>query len=163
MQKVPRNSSTKKQKNMIKKMKIENDTFTQSAQKAIKGLWMAFPMILGTVLLVSLISVVVPKSFYVSFFSKNSFLNSFIGSLIGSISAGNPITSYIFGGEMLSQGIGLVAVTAFIASWVTVGLIQLPAESTILGKKFAILRNVTSFIFSIIVAIITVLILGAIA
>ena len=141
---------------------MQNNTFTQSAQKAIKGLWIAFPMILGTILLVSLISAIVPKSFYVSVFSKNFFLDSFIGSLIGSISAGNPITSYIFGGEMLSQGVGLVAVTAFLVSWVTVGLIQLPAESTILGKKFAILRNIVAFIFSIIVAIITVLILGGI-
>ncbi len=137
-------------------MKMENKIFIESAQKAIKGLWMALPMIIGTILLISLISAMVPKSFYVLVFSKNSFLDSFIGGLIGSISAGNPITSYIFGGEMLNQGVGLIAVTAFLVSWVTVGLIQLPAESAILGKKFAIIRNFTAFIFSIIVAIITV-------
>lgn len=145
-------------------MKSENNKLMkQSIFKAAKGLWMAFPMILGTVLLISLISAVVPKSFYTSVFSKNSFLDSLIGSLIGSISAGNPITSYIFGGEMLSQGVGLIAVTAFLVSWVTVGLIQLPAESTILGKKFAILRNITAFVLSIVVAIITVLILGVVS
>jgi len=140
---------------------IEN-SIKQSAYKAAKGLWMALPMILGTVLLISLISSIVPKSFYLTVFSQNSFLDSFIGSTIGSISAGNPITSYIFGGEMLNQGIGLIAVTAFLVSWVTVGLIQLPAESAILGKKFALLRNITAFILSIVVAIITVLILEAI-
>jgi len=63
---------------------------------------------------------------------------------------------------MLSQGVGLIAVTAFIVSWVTVGIIQLPAESAILGKRFALLRNLTAFVFSIIVAIITVLILGVV-
>ena len=141
---------------------MENNTFKQSAYKAAKGLWMAFPMILGTILLISLISAVVPKSFYVSIFSKNYFLDSFIGGLVGSISAGHPITSYIFGGEMLNQGVGLIAVTAFLVSWVTVGLIQLPAESAILGKKFAFLRNLTAFILSIIVAIVTVLVLGVI-
>ena len=138
---------------------MKQETFKQSVVKAAKGLWMAFPMILGTILLISLISVLVPKSFYFSVFSKNSFLDSFIGSLVGSISAGNPITSYIFGGEMLKQGVGLIAVTAFLVSWVTVGIIQLPAESAILGKKFAILRNISAFILSIIVAILTVLIL----
>jgi len=134
----------------------------QSALKAAKGLWMSAPMILGTILLVSLISAIVPGLFYTSVFSKNAFLDSFIGSLIGSVSAGNPITSYIFGGEMLNQGVGLTAVTAFIVSWVTVGLIQLPAESAILGKKFTLIRNLIAFVFSIIVAIITVLILGVI-
>ncbi len=130
--------------------------------KSAKSLWKVSPLILGTILLVSLISVVIPRSFYMAIFSKNPILDSFIGGLIGSISAGNPITSYIFGGELLKQGIGLIAVTAFLVSWVTVGVIQLPAESAILGKKFAFLRNLTSFIFSILVAVITVLILKVI-
>jgi len=128
--------------------------------KAGKGLLKSFPMILGTILLISLISALIPKSFYTNVFSKNIILDSFIGSLVGSISAGNPITSYIFGGELLAQGISLLAVTAFLVAWVTVGLIQLPAESTILGKKFALLRNIISFVLAIIVAIIIILILG---
>ena len=132
--------------------------FKQSALKSAKSLWKSLPLIFGTILLVSLISVLIPTSFYVTVFSKNIISDSFIGSLVGSISAGNPVTSYIFGGEMLKQGISLIAVTAFLVAWVTVGLIQLPAESMILGKKFAFLRNLTSFIFAIIVAIITVLI-----
>jgi len=132
----------------------------QSIIKAGKGLWKAFPMILGTILLISLISTLIPKSFYTTFFSKNIFLDSIIGSLVGSISAGNPITSYIFGGELLNQGVSLLAVTAFLVAWVTVGLIQLPAESAILGKRFALLRNITAFILAIIVAIITILLLG---
>ncbi len=132
--------------------------FKQSALKSAKSLWKSLPLIFGTILLVSLISVLIPKSFYVTVFSKNIILDSFIGSLVGSISAGNPITSYIFGGEMLKQGISLIAVTAFLVAWVTVGIVQLPAEIAILGKKFAFLRNLTSFIFAIIVAIITVLI-----
>ncbi len=139
---------------------VENNTIKQSAYKAIKGLWMSSPMILGTALLISLISTIVPKSFYTSVFSRNYIFDSLIGGAIGSISAGNPITSYIFGGEMLAQGVGLIAVTAFLVSWVTVGIIQLPAESAILGKKFALIRNITSFVLSIIVAIITILILG---
>ncbi|MFW5847264.1 MAG: permease [Nanoarchaeota archaeon] len=128
--------------------------------KAGKGLWKAFPMILGTILLVSLISTLISKSFYTAVFSKNTFLDSVIGSLVGSISAGNAMTSYIFGGELLTQGVSLIAVTAFLVAWVTVGIIQLPAESTILGKKFALLRNISAFALAIIVAIITIFILG---
>ena len=139
---------------------MKNNQFKQAIIKAAKGLWVAFPMILGTILFISLISILIPKSFYTTIFSKNIFLDSIIGSLIGSISAGNPITSYILGGELLSQGVGLVAVTAFLVAWVTVGIIQLPAESTILGRKFALIRNISSFILAIIVAIITVFILG---
>lgn len=126
--------------------------------KAAKGLWKTLPIILGTILLISLVSVLVPKSFYTAVFTKNLFLDPLTGGLIGSISAGNPIVSYIIGGELLARGISLVAVTAFLVAWVTVGIIQLPAEASILGKKFALLRNITAFILAMVVAIITVLI-----
>ena len=141
---------------------MKENSIKQAILKSGKALSKAFPIILGTVLLISLISTIIPKSFYTSVFSKNIILDSLIGDLIGSISAGNPITSYIFGGELLNQGISLIAVTAFLVAWVTIGIIQLPAESAILGKKFAFLRNFTAFIFAIISAILTVLILGVI-
>ncbi len=132
----------------------------KSIIKASISLAKVLPLILGTILLVSLLTTIVPESFYTKFFNKNIILDSFIGGIIGSISAGTPIISYILGGEMLKQGISLIAVTAFLVAWVTVGFIQLPAESITLGKKFAILRNLSAFALSIIVAFATVLILN---
>lgn len=132
----------------------------KSIIKASKSLVKVLPLILGTILLISLLTTVIPESFYTRFFNKNLIFDSFIGSIIGSISAGTPIISYILGGEMLKQGISLIAVTAFLVAWVTVGFIQLPVESITLGKKFAIWRNLSAFILSIIVAFTTVLILN---
>jgi len=139
-----------------------NQKLKPAAISAAKALYNNAPTIIGIVLLISLISTLIPKSFYISLFFKNVFLDSLIGSIIGSILAGTPITSYILGGELLKQGVSLTAVTAFLVAWVTVGLVQLPAESMMLGRRFAILRNIISFVFSIIVAILTVVILGAI-
>jgi len=132
----------------------------ESMVRAGKSIWKSFPLIFGTILLISLISVLIPRSFYMTVFSKNIFTDSIMGSLVGSVSAGNPITSYIFGGELFAQGVSLLAVTSFLVAWVTVGLIQLPAESAILGKRFALLRNITAFVLAIVAAIVTVLILG---
>jgi len=132
----------------------------KSLSKTSKSLTKALPLIIGTILLVSFIATIVPQSFYSAVFSKNSFLDSLIGALLGSLSTGTPITSYILGGEMLGQGVSLIAVTAFIVAWVSVGIIQLPAEASILGKKFALLRNASAFVLSIIVALITVLIIS---
>ncbi|MCK5107427.1 MAG: hypothetical protein KAQ83_01755 [Nanoarchaeota archaeon] len=130
--------------------------------KAGKALYMALPVMFGVVILVSISKVFIPSTVYASVF-QNNLLDSFIGSSLGSILAGNPITSYIIGGELLNNGISLIAVTAFMVSWVTVGLIQLPAESVMLGKKFAIYRNISSFVLSIFVAILTVFIVGVIS
>jgi len=128
--------------------------------KSAKGMLSSLPILVGVILLIGLMNTVIPKSFYVSLFSKHVVLDSIVGSGLGSILAGNPITSYILGGELLTQGISLVAVTSFLVAWVTVGLVQLPAEAILLGKKFAVLRNIFSFAFSIVVAIVTVFILG---
>jgi len=130
--------------------------FKESVAKSARMLWKVTPLIIGTILLVSLIIALIPQSFYLKVFQGNIILDPIIGSAIGSVSAGNPLVSYIIGGELLKQGISLIAVTAFIVAWVTVGFVQLPAESVILGKRFALLRNLLSFIFAIIVALITV-------
>jgi len=131
-------------------------------KKSAKSLWKATPLIIGTVLLVSLIATAVPKKFFSHMFTGNFLLDPLIGSLIGSVSAGNPITCYIIGGELLKHGITLLAVTSFLVAWVTVGIVQLPAESAILGKKFAIFRNLIAFFLSIIVALFTIIFLEAI-
>lgn len=115
------------------------------------------PTILGTILLVSIFTVLVPKSFFQFLFSGNPFRDSLVGGVIGSISAGNPVTSYILGKGLLDNGISPIAVAAFITTWTTVGLLQFPAEALILGKKFALARNLTSFLISLIVAIIAAL------
>ena len=136
--------------------------FRDSIVRSGKMMWKVVPLILGTILSVSLIVTLIPKSFYLKVFQGNAILDPIIGGVIGSVSAGNPVISYIIGGELLNQGVSLIAVTAFIIAWVTVGFVQLPAESMILGKKFALTRNLLSFLFSIVAAVITVAIWGLI-
>jgi len=139
--------------------KQQSRSFTQATIKAAKSLGNSLPVLVGVILLISLITVIIPSSAYSKIFTGNPFLDPLIGGLLGSILAGNPITSYIIGGELLSQGISLLAVTAFIVAWVTVGLVQYPAESYLLGKRFAIARNISAFIFSLLVAVVVVMLL----
>ncbi len=135
-------------------------TWKNSFKKAGKGFINNLPIIVGVLLLIGLFKTFISKEMISSVFIGNIFSDTLLGSIIGSISAGNPITSYIIGGELLDEGVSLFAVTAFLVSWVTVGLIQLPAEISFLGKRFAIARNTISFVLSFLVAIITVLLLG---
>lgn len=133
----------------------------EALTKAARGIWNAVPVLIGVVLLIGLANAFIPKSAYSKVFT-NSIFDPLIGSAVGSVLAGNPITSYILGGEFLAQGVSLVAVTAFIVAWVTVGVVQLPAEAMLLGKRFAIARNAVSFVFAILVAVITVGVLNLI-
>ena len=137
-----------------------NEKLKSAVIKSARSIFNSLPILVGAILLIGLASTLMPKSYYAALFSKNILLDSIIGSGLGSVLAGNPITSYVLGGEFLKQGISLVAVTSFLVAWVTVGLVQLPAEALLLGRRFAILRNILSFLLSIIVAIITVFIVG---
>ena len=113
------------------------------------------PMLTGVLLLVSLLHQLF-KNNYQHWFSGNLILDPLIGAIAGSISFGMPVTSYVAGGELLHAGVSLLAVTAFIMSWTTVGLIMIPLEASALGIRFAIIRNILNFIFALIVAISTV-------
>jgi uncharacterized membrane protein YraQ (UPF0718 family) len=138
-----------------------NKKLKKSIYQAAKSIVNSLPMILSIILLIGIIDSFLLKDIIKMFFT-NSFLDVIIGSVIGSISAGNPITSYIIGGELLKQGVSLFAITAFLVAWVTVGIVQLPAEIFLLGKRFAIIRNIVSFVFSIVVALITVVVVSVI-
>ncbi|GAG27215.1 unnamed protein product [marine sediment metagenome] len=133
---------------------------TQKLKKAVVGLInnmkMSLPVLVGVLLLVGLVNTSIPKVYFTKIFTGNNLLDPFIGTAFGSVAAGNPLTSYIIGGELLKNGINLAAVVAFILSWVTVGTVQLPAESLMLGKRFALVRNGISFVMAILVALLTV-------
>lgn len=139
---------------------IDRNKLKISHSKSIKGILNIIPIILGILLLVNMVNVVVPKSFYSKIFSGNLILDALKGSLLGSFLTGNPITGYILGNGFLTAGASLVAVTSFIVAWTTVGLIQLPAEALMLGKSFAVYRNISAFFMAIIAAILSVLLLN---
>jgi len=120
------------------------------------------PLFVGVVLLVGLFNAFISKELLSSIFTGNALLDTLFGTALGSILASNPINSYVIGGELLEQGVSLYAVTAFIAAWVTIGLVQLPAEMAALGKKFALIRNALSFALCIFISILTVVIYTAI-
>lgn len=128
--------------------------------QTVRAFKKSLPILMGVLMLLALVNTLVPKQAYRMIFTGSEFLDPLVGALVGSISGGNPITSYIIGGELRQQGVSMLAITAFIVSWVTVGIIQMPAEALMLGKRFAIVRNAVSFCISIVIAILTVWTLG---
>ena len=139
---------------------MESSRWRRAAKGLLKNINMSVPILVGVLLLVGALNTLVPKQFFARIFTGNRVLDPLIGALFGSIAAGNPLTSYIIGGELLGSGISLIAVLAFVVSWVTVGTIQLPAESLMLGRRFALLRNGISCLMAIAIALLTVLAAG---
>lgn len=135
---------------------VNKNRLASSVIKSLKTFSHALPIIIGMLLLTSLLIKLFPFEAASEWFGQQGFVDVLIGAGVGSIAAGHPLASYLLGGELLAGGVSLLAVTALIVSWVTVGFVQLPAEMMLLGKRFAIYRNLTSFVLAIAVAFFTV-------
>jgi len=128
----------------------------KSARKTLQTFINILPIVFGMLLLTSLVVKVFPTQLSSGLFGHNSFLDALFGATLGGVAAGHPLVSYVLGGELLASGVSLFAVTALIVSWVTVGMVQLPAEALMLGKRFAIYRNLMCYLFAIAIAFLTV-------
>lgn len=128
-----------------------------AARNAVRQIVTLLPVLIGVVLLIGLFNAFISRKLLTSVFSGNVILDTLAGACLGSVFAGNPIHSYVIGGELLTYHVSLYAVTAFLVTWVTVGLVQLPAEIEALGKRFALLRNGLSFVLAIVISILTTL------
>lgn len=137
------------------KSKQKQPTFLASLYKAAKSFARMLPVMIAVILLLGLLRTLVPKETIAHVFTGRWLPDTLLGSAIGSVSAGNAVTSYIIGGELLKEGISLFAVTAFIVAWVTVGIAQFPLEASALGKRFVCVRNGLSFLLSLLVGIAT--------
>ena len=141
----------------MKKPSTLTENILDSSKKTLRMLIRVLPNIFAVVLLSGLIMEFVPMNRLSEFLGGGILTDGFVGAGIGSISIGNPLVSYVLGGELLDQGVSLVAVTALLVSWVTVGSIQLPAEIQTFGARFALLRNGLSFLFAMLIAVLMLL------
>ncbi|MEJ2141030.1 MAG: hypothetical protein P8Y24_01525 [Gammaproteobacteria bacterium] len=132
------------------------DKIKKSARKTVVSFLNVLPIIFGMLLLTSLVVALFPEQLETGLFGKNNVIDAWIGATLGGIAAGHPLVSYVLGGELLHSGVSLYAVTALIVSWVTVGVAQLPAEVLMLGKRFAIYRNLLCYLSAIAIALLTV-------
>ncbi len=135
---------------------MDRPTFIQGFYKSLKGFAFNLPMLISVILLSGLFEVFITPDMLSSLFSGHAFYDTLIGTISGGISAGQPFISYIIGGELLDNGMSYYAVTAFVLSWVTLGVVQLPYEYSLFGGRFTLTRNLLAFIFVFLISFATV-------
>jgi len=114
------------------------------------------PVLLGVMLLAGLFKVFVSAQTLKAAYSGTPVTDALSGAFLGSIMGGNAVNSYVIGEALQDAGVSLFAVTAILTTWVTVGLIQLPAEISAFGSRFAVARNAVAFALAVPLALLTV-------
>jgi len=145
-----------------RKESVRPSYVVSALSRSLHQLIAMLPTLAGVVLLIGLFKTLVTKELLATLFSGNVVTDTLGGACFGSILAGNAVNSYVIGKGLLDTGVGLAGVTAFIFTWVSVGLLQLPVEITALGARFAIVRTVVAFAVSIPVALCTAFLVGSV-
>ena len=109
------------------------------------------PMLFGILLLISMFKELGLFK-YLANYLGDSFFSVIIADIFGSISAWSTINSYIIADSIWNLQDNMLVITTFLIAWITVWFIQIPAEIYFFGRKFTVIRNITSFIFAIIAA-----------
>lgn len=133
-------------------MKREDGFITAGLRKTAGMFGRMIPNLLAIALLSGMIKEFIPLTRMSEWMGGGVLADGLVGGAVGSIAIGNPLVSYVLGGELLEQGVSLVAVTALLVSWVTVGSVQLPAEMQTFGPSFALVRNAVAFVFAVLIA-----------
>ena len=137
---------------MISFMKDKKKT-----KMALKKAWKSFENILPQLLTVMIIigfalAVLSPETISSLIGSESGILGILAAALIGSITLIPGFVAFPLAAALLDNGAGYMQITAFVSTLMMVGVITIPMETKVLGKKLTLLRNCAAFAFSIIAA-----------
>ncbi|HEY0088419.1 MAG TPA: permease [Candidatus Lokiarchaeia archaeon] len=82
------------------------------------------------------------------------FLGILVTAVLGSVLFVPALISFPLAASLLNGGASIMSVAAFITTLTMVGVVTLPLEIKEMGKKITILRNIFSFVFAIVIALI---------
>ncbi|MGD1821933.1 MAG: permease [Pleomorphochaeta sp.] len=141
-------------------------SFIRDKDKTINALKNAVRMgrsmvlnILTVILIIGLVLAFIPAENIASFIESQNPIIATVGSaLVGAITLIPAFIAFPLVGTLVDASINIVAAVAFLTTLTMVGIVTFPLEKKEFGLKFAISRNVLSFIFAILIA----LVMGAI-
>jgi len=133
---------------------------TKNATKvALKSLLKMLPVVLIIVILIGLLLGLAPPETISKFIGEQSGWEGFLLiAILGSVAHIPSLLAFPIAASLLDSGAVLTSVAVFITTLTMIGIVTLPLEIQLMGRKFALLRNGISFIIAILIA----LIMGAI-
>lgn len=110
--------------------------------------------ILGILFLIGLILTFIPPETIKDVLgNSNVYVSTTLSALVGSITLIPAFVAFPLVGSLVDAGASLVPAAAFLTTLTMVGIVTFPLEKDEFGLKFTVTRNVLSFGFAIIIAL----------
>lgn len=134
---------------------LKDKTKTFAAMKKSKGMMKnMMGEIIAILFLIGLIlTFIPPESIGNILGSSNELLSTLSAAVVGSITLIPAFVAFPLIGSFVNEGASIVPAVAFLTTLTMVGIVTFPLEKQEFGLKFALTRNIMSFIFAIFIAL----------
>jgi len=134
---------------------VKDKQKTFNSMKMAKGMMKNMVgQIVGILLLIGLILTFIPPEVIKSTLGEsNTFISTIVSALAGSITLIPAFVAFPLVGSLVDAGASIIPAVAFLTTLTMVGLVTFPLEKREFGLKFAIIRNIFSFVFAILIAL----------
>ncbi|MDD4717243.1 MAG: permease [Eubacteriales bacterium] len=123
--------------------------------KAWKSLENILPQFLSILIVIGIVFAVLSPETITGLLGTSSGIWGILGAaLIGSITLIPGFIAFPLAAALLNNGAGYMQIASFVSTLMMVGVVTLPIEIKTFGKRAAILRNISAFVFSLIVALV---------
>lgn len=137
-------------------------SFFKSREKTkmvLKKAWKSFenimPQFLSIIILIGMmLAVLTPEQISMFLGKESGIMGVIMAAFIGAITLIPGFVAFPLASALLQNGAGITQIAAFVSTLMMVGIVTMPVEIQYFGKKVAIIRNLSAFIFSFIVAIV---------
>ncbi len=120
---------------------------------AVKALVKTAPSLLTVLGIVGLtLGILTPQKISSLVGAEAGYLATISAAIIGAITLIPSIVAFPLAGSLLRAGATVMTISAFVTTLVMVGAVTFPVEMKILGKKFALLRNLLGFLSALLIA-----------
>ena len=138
----------------------DKDKAVQSLRMALSSFIKMLPMVFIIIIAIGLLLGFVPPDQISRFVGDQSGAGGvLLIGVVGALMHIPALLSFPLASSILENGASITAVAAFITTLTMIGIITLPLEIKMLGKKMALLRNGISFVLAILIAFIIGMIL----
>lgn len=137
-------------------------SFIKSREKTkmvLKKAWKSFenimPQFLSIILLIGvMLAVLTPEQISMFLGKESGIMGVIMAAFIGAITLIPGFVAFPLASALLQNGAGITQIAAFVSTLMMVGIVTIPVEIQYFGKKVTIIRNLSAFIFSLVVAMI---------
>jgi len=129
----------------------------QKTKMALRKAWKAFenilPQFLSILIIIGLaLAILSPQTITNLLGTRSGIWGVLAAAIIGSITLVPGFVAFPLAAALLKNGAGYTQIAAFVSTLMMVGIVTIPLEIKTFGKRAAIIRNVSAFVFSLVAA-----------